>query len=367
MNFKDLFDRYEKGEVTEEERKIIEEAIEKNKVINDYLLKDFSREINFLEEEKEDVNNNKDFKNIKKKAKFGMFKIILISIIATILIIDIGVRALNSLYYNPGEKLKSEDSYFDRFYLDTKVFTELHIPNYQTMYTTVTNTGIGKYNLGILNRNDFNDSDNYININLDKNKVLENTFLSFKFPVGNAFDYDSKDINLEEFKKGSTASLHLTLNNDLTIEEVDNLFKKYDVHETYLAIRTNSSITMGFMPFYNFTTRDFNEDINIKEDLYQRLLDKEYKEEDRYLREEDHFKSLLNYMSYREEFLESLFDYNNIDSYMYKYALEYIEKNGVKVYGVTIVGTTENLLKLFEDENIRGIMVDEVRLSIYQK
>jgi hypothetical protein len=53
-------------------------------------------------------------------------------------------------------------------------------------------------------------------------------------------------------------------------------------------------------------------------------------------------------MKDREEFVE-IFDYNSYKVDFYKHSLEYIEKNGVKTYGVLVYGTAEDFLNKIDN------------------
>ena len=60
MDFKDILEKYKLGKATEEERKFIEDEIEKNRLVNKYLMDEF-----------EFSNNNFDKKYIEQGIKLS--------------------------------------------------------------------------------------------------------------------------------------------------------------------------------------------------------------------------------------------------------------------------------------------------------
>nr|MBK5235887.1 anti sigma factor C-terminal domain-containing protein [Clostridium sp.] len=57
----------------------------------------------------------------------------------------------------------------------------------------------------------------------------------------------------------------------------------------------------------------------------------------------------------------------NTDSETYKDVLEYVEKNGVKSYGVLVQGRTNEILKLRKHPAVDSISVEDIKLSSYSR
>lgn len=70
-----------------------------------------------------------------------------------------------------------------------------------------------------------------------------------------------------------------------------------------------------------------------------------------------HFESMLRYMGEQESFLKMM----NETSEIYKEAAEYIEENGMLIYGYSGIAKKEELLKMNEWSEIYAIEVSELR------
>ena len=73
-----------------------------------------------------------------------------------------------------------------------------------------------------------------------------------------------------------------------------------------------------------------------------------------------HFTSLLKYMGDREEFREVM-GMDAFSSQEYKELADKQNKNGINIYGFTVVGTKEELLKLCENENVHYMTVRDIK------
>ena len=74
---------------------------------------------------------------------------------------------------------------------------------------------------------------------------------------------------------------------------------------------------------------------------------------------ETHFKSRLQYLANREEFI-GRFDYNPYKKDFYDDALKYIDKNGVKTYGVLAFGTAAEFLQHIDEISYDSIRINHV-------
>ena len=70
-----------------------------------------------------------------------------------------------------------------------------------------------------------------------------------------------------------------------------------------------------------------------------------------------HFESMLRYMGEQDSFLKMM----NETSETYKEAAEYIEENGMLIYGYSGIAKKEELLKMNEWSEIYAIEVSELR------
>ena len=168
MSFKDLYEKYINNQASEEEKKIVEEEIEKNEIISEHLCNKIdddlfnvnnSMDSNNLDENQQikssnytNKNNEENvlLKNINRKIRNKFLKTILASVVIVISIL-VGSKyivspMMDSKYYNPSAPI---GDFTTQFLTDISVFTELHFPGIITSYTDDESLGYGKYNVKI--------------------------------------------------------------------------------------------------------------------------------------------------------------------------------------------------------------------------
>jgi len=77
-----------------------------------------------------------------------------------------------------------------------------------------------------------------------------------------------------------------------------------------------------------------------------------------------HFTSLLKYVNDREEAVAAL-DYNEVKIEYYENALNYVENNGINIYGVLVYGEARELLEFISNEKIKTVDINNVLPSKY--
>lgn len=77
---------------------------------------------------------------------------------------------------------------------------------------------------------------------------------------------------------------------------------------------------------------------------------------------ESHFQTLLQVMADHPDFLKTLEPYGDLETY-YPAVQRFIEANGIKTYGITVLGSPSQILQFYEQANIEGIYVEELTFS----
>lgn len=77
---------------------------------------------------------------------------------------------------------------------------------------------------------------------------------------------------------------------------------------------------------------------------------------------ESHFQTLLRIMADHPDFLKTLDPYGDLETY-YSTVQRFIEENGIKTYGVTVLGSPSEILQFCEQAGIEGIYVEELTFS----
>lgn len=385
MNFKDLLEKYKNGSADDEEIKFIEEELEKHEAIEEYLSEGIDIDL------KKDIskdNINKETTFIKKSVNKKLRKVIISSVSIVFLILFtvfyIISPAVSSFYYNPSQKTISK--YQGDLYYDLKTVTELSSPGYAVGGAASEKLGFGSYNIYFDRINLFTREDKNITEKIKRNRrvgILVDFFAPYcvgfeGIRVPELKDNDLKmhmekvTDHIKKLNSVSYVSAYITFEDDLTMKELDELIKNYNekIDFEWAGIRTGSSekaihYLSGFNPDYNvFVCSDSADN---KKYPYMQLIDW-FKHPEDYSRNDwsgaytKHYISLLKYMNDRQNAVKTL-DLNETKVDYYKIALNYVQKNGVKTYGVLVYGEAGDLLKLINNEKIKDVELDDVLTS----
>ena len=157
MKYKELIELYKSGRLSEEERKKIEEDIEKQEAISEYLYPD--EEINeemSKDETRENVSEkeNEFVRLIRKSIRKAFIKMGLAVtaavLVVIVLMMTIMPKAIDLFYYNPSttgnySEPEGVGGYRERFGLDLSVYTELVAPFNYLDSVEVVSEGYGNY------------------------------------------------------------------------------------------------------------------------------------------------------------------------------------------------------------------------------
>ena len=187
---------------------------------------------------------------------------------------------------------------------------------------------------------------------------------------------------MKELSPVSYISSYILFRKDLSLEKLDKLIKSYGdkLSFQWVGVRNDAQIKTeilsgpycltGFNPDYMKTIISDDSTDKIK---YPYLQLGDYLEEAwKQSKPNDslvevytkHYTSLLRYMIDREEAVKAL-SINQIKIKQYKSALNYVEKNGINVYGILIYGESRDLLEFIKDQNIKKIDIKGVLPSKY--
>ncbi|WP_186429277.1 anti sigma factor C-terminal domain-containing protein [Clostridium sp. BSD9I1] len=296
---------------------------------------------------------------------------------------------VNSFYYNPCQK--SVGKYHEDLYFDLKVFSELNLPGYAVVGADSEKLGFGKYNIHIEQLNLFNRERKYIDFKIKRDDkfgnfrdILGSDYLGFteiKQPNIDISVRNKEFINhIKELNPVSYVSAYIALTEDLNLKEFDDLSRKYNnkISFKWVGVRTEdkgkpTNYLSGFNP--NFNDGSVSSDSADKNKYpYLQLIDCMTDEKDinkfnngsmveAYTK---HFTSLLKYMNDREKAVTAL-EFNSVKIDYYKNALNYVEKNGINIYGFLVYGEARELLEFINYGKIKGIEINGVLPSKYKK
>ena len=388
MSFKDLLDKYNNENASEEEIKLIEEELDKHEAIEDYLSEKYN--IGF-EKDNLHLSTYNETTFVKRSVNKRLRNVILasVSIVFLILFIIYFIVSpiVSSLYYNPSQKTVGKGN--EDLYFDLRVFTELTLPGYAINTAGSEKLGFGGYNIYFERSNLFNRERSNINAKIKRNIITGNFESFFAGRYFSFFDTTQPDPNRDELiemqnkiaidhikalNSVSYIACGIVFKEDLSVEEFNKSTVKYftKINFKWLGIRTESqgkptNDLSGFNPNFDdgYDSR-YSADKNKYPylqlgDVMRDRGDKRISFSEAYT---EHFTSLLKYMNDREKAVRAL-GYKSVDVDYYKNALNYVEKNGVNIYGVLIYGEARDVLEFISNQEINTIRVNSVLPSKY--
>ena len=402
MTYFELIELYKKKELDEEISKKIEIDIEKHEAISEYL---FEKE-EIAPDNEEDILKEDDGEFLEKinryvRKAFLRLGITVGGITIAVVLFTIFVlpHIVSVFYYNPGE-IVAENT--NRMSLDMAVYTELMIPEYFREDGMVEDNGYGSYDITIVQNASYTNWFTNVSGTVKRNKLKLYDINALNKPSGNAFgatslikeadDILSEEddlyggtliagaaggpeqaketlINLEEDKKYIG---YVTLDRLIRYDEfIDFINRQKNIYSVWCTPCTSdfsdggsfNTMNMGF--YLNPGHSTF---LNWDREKYPNLMlwqsgmnEKEYDNMTENIKSEDfmktHFISLLNYMSDQEMFLEMVGE----DSRIFEEAADYIDKNGITVYGFACIAEKEDLIVLNEREEVYEIYTQPLR------
>jgi hypothetical protein len=297
---------------------------------------------------------------------------------------------IDCFYYDP--TIKTYGEFQRNIDYDMAAFTELNVAGYIAHKPLIEPKGFGAYDLTFRRSNTFRGVDyvtlgERIKIQLIRGKRLGyfdylygNDIYVKEYEVVDEFKahlYDRPVGALKEMYPTNYVSVFVQLNNYLDLSEMVKLMDaEADVDYRWLAVKNRDSLDgrpIGFSPSINDS---YNVDDGFDKEKYPffdlgDLYDdaaKVYSEETYFNRRvevyDKHFKSLLHYLNDREEFV-NLFGYNSLHHALYQETLDYIDENGIKVYGILLYGEAESLASFIENNEVLSVKILDVKTSKY--
>ncbi len=390
MNFKTIFEKYKDGTATGEERKIIEDELEKNELINEYLSEQIlSGSLQGAEPDNE--NYQSEAARVKKNVQRKLLKVIAISVaLALVLTLSINYVVLplyDKAFYNPNEGYTDQWG-SAQFFVDVSAFTELHFPGYITNSAKAESLGMGKYNIYISQYDFFGNKQEQYQDMIIRGKAQNAQYSFYRFPVANGFyeragasyqyrqEQEEKEQVFNELRDiplTSWVNAYISFKEDMPLTFFNDIKKENEgLNFAWVAIRAEAGYGyMGMVGIEPTGSGIVLEPDTVPEDDFPdfELANSRSDENHDISAEtlETHFKTLLKYLSGRGEFLAAMSNVNGISTEYYKQILDYVNENGVKTYGVVVRGSAADILNFAGKEFVNSIMIDNVKTSVYSK
>jgi hypothetical protein len=361
MNFKEAFEHYKAGTATGEERACVEQELEKNRLISEYLAEDFTFEVPVADIPAGELKNVK--KSIRKRSRNIAAVTIVIIAALTLLIKFALIPLLNSLYIDPTAREINGFTYDIDFSL--VAYTELHFPGYYYGGTIIDNTGIGQYNMTLYRYDLTKGEEEFVSASLDRNiMTAPYSFTLSNLPVNifarastpnYSLDRENREAyekELEELPDYMNVTAAVSFSEDLTMEQLIDFMNRGNVSCMWAGIR-NSPDGVQRYPLCGMDLTGAGviyEDVNDTYPAFE-LSNISGKETLSAADYETHFTSLLRFLADHPEFLNILKPDTDHAGY-YQSVLDYVTENGVKTYGVMVQGSASEILALRDNENV---------------
>lgn len=394
MIFKDLLDKYNNGIASEEEIKIIEEELDKYEAIEEYLSESYNIG---LEKDSLNVTTNNETTTVKRSVNKKLRNVILASVSIVFLILFaiyfIISPFVSSFYYNPSQKTVGVGKYKYKqdLYYDLKVMTELNLPGYVISNASSEKLGFGKYSIYYERENLFNRDRKDINAKIEKNMKTFNLqypyvldfpmFMDIRKPdsSNDTIEFTNKEVinYIKQLNPVTYISAYVLFNEDLSSVEFNELGRNHmKVSFKWLGVRTESvGKSVDYLSGFNPNLGDgYVSGIGADKNIYPYLQLGDYfadrnispsgskKVGEAYTK---HFISLLKYVNDRNYAVLAL-ENNRLQMDYYKNALNYVEKNGINIYGALVYGEAKDLLEFISSQKIeKTIQINNVLPSRY--
>lgn len=418
MKYHELLELYKKKELSEEQREMVEQDIERYEAISEYLFE--KEEADILQgsaemaegSERQSAGKGKnaedDFtKRVNRAIRRAFLKmgaaVCAVTLVVVLLILFVLPNIVSNFYYDPG-RIVSENNYggtTNQMSLDLAVYTELALPGTYRDDVQVEDRGYGNYDITIYQSVSRSGEFHHVAGRVEKNTLRLYDPNLFNISASNVFgwfqmnmDYDG---TLTQLAENSQGDLFYTPESNEQSAEYLNLL---DDNKYYLAYVTLDKI-LSYDDFISFTENYSEQTADIwcvprtAEDSHmpvgrpanlgfyiQRgqssMLEwdrekypdlilwsfddlSEWDEAEEKIKDEtfaaEHFAVMLDYMSEQDEFLGMM---GERAGEKYAEAADYIRENGLQVYGFACVADKETLLEMNGEEAVFGIRTEDV-------
>lgn len=313
---------------------------------------------------------------------------------------------VDRVYYNPTviTQSKEQEYLLPDFYYDMEAYISLNMPgNSIDPFISQGSNGFGNYEVSYSLYNLFTKKKQRYFVNLSRGKLtyaidgifsFDNTcsiwygFEKIKHEFPNYASKGATALRDSEILKKNEQTLHylnelnplsyismsIIFKRDFTMEEFCHMKEEYpSLKFKWVGIRTVEPGTrwsntqpmhlIGFNPNFNDELSHNMKLNSVKYPFFHLNYDELIPGKD-YLKAVSeaygiHFRSRLEYLRNQEEFI-NIFDYNCYKTEFYDSALVYVDKYGIKTYGVLVYGTAEEFLAYIDKIPYDTLYINDV-------
>lgn len=397
MKYSELIELYKQKKLDEQKMKEVEAEIEKHEAISEFLFEEdipgFDNDSDNIPEEAENSNSQTDAKFVKminKSIRAAFIRLgvtVACLVLALVMFVQFALpKLVSEMYYNPEEAITGQTKRFD---LDIAVYTELFVSEQLREETIVKSRGYGEYEFALLQTSSYTDTFTDVSGYIDKNQIVFYNSNIIKPFTSNAF------VRVASDSLDSSQSLSKQISeNDLVIysaagtkKDAENAISKLDDEKFYNAYVSLDRV-MSYEDFVSFleatgyegvvwcapmvsggATNDIGffyeqgsgTEIEWDEEKYPRLKLWNIISDEKAMKDiktaKQHFTDMLSYMSEQTSFCEMM----GIDADKLSKSEQYIDENGLNIYGFMVITQKDEIKKLFDNENVFTIYTTAVK------
>lgn len=390
MTYRELLQLYKKGQLDETTRARVEQDIQRQDAIGEYLFEE--SEIPTLEDAGEEElpipEENAEFVNLIQKSIRRAFWKLGISVCAVVLAgallaVFVLPKVVDLFYYNPTEVVGREAEHpnveTDRMSLDLAVWTELFTPGTYRDQVIATPQGYGSYDLMIPQGSSWNGSYNTLGGSLVRNRLTLYDPNVLKRPTGNAFVYPGEEeYGPYESRERSFAAVDgleedtwyqgfVSLSEITDYADFINWYQSLELEgwRLWCAVYTDDGDdgAGGYSPIYKnvgFVPWGGGYVLQWDQETYPllSLVGEDVAVEDSAAMT-THFTSMVRYLADHPEIGELL--ECGLNSHQAEHMLESIERDGLRIYGFSITAQKDAFELLREDPHVNYLYTTPAR------
>lgn len=408
MKYSELIQLYKKNELPEQQQRQIEYDIERQEAIAEYLFEkdeatafDLSEDTDFNETDFTEKTN----RSINRKfVRTGV-----ISAVAAVVVILFIVFALPNIvscfYYNPAKEVISHEELvycnsINQISTDFSVFSELALPGYFRDDVAVEKNGYGSYDIqinqtyswtgnltnvsGKIIRNKMTLYDTNIltpprscdfgwwQINTRKVASLKELYNSLTDDERSSSQYismdkESADLSLSSLRDNETYLAYVTLDRIMDYKDFILFINDKSLGNVWCGVFIPESdyddeLMRLELPYLGFICNPWfgHEDAGLDEypHLFTGLDNKKELADEDFAKQ--HFISMLKYMKDNKQTVSVMSSVEDLTTVLDP-AIDYVEQNGLKIYGFAITATKDKLLKINDMKEVYAISTKEFR------
>lgn len=376
MTYRELLQLYKKGQLDEETRAEVARAIEQQDAIGEYLFEE--SEIPTLADGGEALTaagENPEFVSIVQKSirrafwKLGV-TVCAVVLIGALLAVFVLPKVVDLFYYDPTEIVGRDEECSgmetDRMSLDLAVWTEAFVPGGFRDQAIVTSRGYGRYDFYIPQGMSRNGAFYTVGGTLDRNRLTLFDPNVLRRPTGNAFvlpgnedggTFVSREASFEavdQLSEDGWYQGYVSLSEIMDYEDWLGWYEGLELSDSYACWcavypggeHDQLTDTLGFYPRIGGYVMHWDQEkyprLRVTGDDWDAMETEEAAAE--------HVASMIRYLQDYPEFGEMMG--RSMGRYQAEHVLESMERDGLRLYGFSIIARKDAFLALREDPHV---------------